>query len=320
MYDDYNETFNSHTYLKEEIVPGVFVQYSYSFLTKLNIILGYRADYNSKYGLFLTPRFHFKYSLTDNTTIRGSIGKGYRTPNIFAENIGLMASSRQIIITEELNAEEAWNYGSSITQKFEFNKNQSLTLAVDFYRTDFVNQVIVDVDANSSEVSFYNLKGKSYSNSFQSEVSAKIIKGFDISIAYRLNDVKVTMHDELIDKPLVSRHKGLITLSYATNYDKWMFDITNQFIGTIHLPNTLDNPIEYQLPDKSPAYYILHAQITRTFKHFQVYVGGENLTNFKQKNPILASDNPFGNYFDSSIIWGPIMGRTFYAGFRFYFK
>jgi len=320
MYDNLNEVLNENQYLKEEIVPGIFAQYTYSFLDKMNIIIGYRADYNSEYGLFLTPRAHFKYNILKNTTLRASAGKGYRTANIFAENISFLASSRQIIIKEKLKAEEAWNFGTSLVQKIEIDKNKSITMSIDYYRTDFVNQVIVDADANSREVSFYNLNGKSYSNSFQSEINIKLIKGLDITAAFRVNDVKVTMHNELMEKPLVNKHKGLLTVSYATAYRKWVFDVTNQFNGTSHLLNTSDNPVQYQLGEKSPTYYILHAQITRNFKRMELYLGAENLTNFMQENPIIAANEPFGEYFDSSIIWGPLMGRSFYAGFRFSIK
>jgi outer membrane receptor for ferrienterochelin and colicin len=320
IYDDFLEQLNGNQYLKTEIVPGLFTQYTYSYLNKINLILGYRADYNSVYGLFLTPRVHFKYSFTDNTTMRISGGKGFRTANVFAENIGLLASSREIIITEKLNAEEAWNFGTNLVQKFELRNKKAITISLDFYRTDFVNQIIVDADANAGEVSFYNLNGKSYSNSFQSEIYAELIKGFDITAAFRINDVKVTMHNELMEKPLVNKYKGLLTLSYATAYDKWVFDVTNQFIGTSQLPNTSDNPVQYQLHEKSKAYYILHAQITRNFKRLEIYLGAENLTNFMQHKPIVAADDPFGEYFDSSIIWGPLMGRTFYGGVRFSIK
>lgn len=317
MYDDFNENLNENNFLKEEIVPGAFAQYTFNYLDKLNIILGYRADYNSNYGLFLTPRAHFKYNIFENTTLRASAGKGYRTPNILSENIGYLASSRKMVFAEELNAEEAWNYGISLVQKIEFNKNKPVTISFDYYRTDFINQIIVDNDATAREVRFYNLDGKSYSNSFQADIYAEIFKGFDVNAAFRVNDVKTTMHNELIEKPLVSKYKGLLVLSYATAYSKWVFDVTNQFVGTSHLPSTIDNPSGYQLHEKSPAYYILHAQITRNFKKIEVYIGGENLTNFMQHNPIIAADEPFGEYFDSSIIWGPLMGRSFYAGMRF---
>ena len=320
MYDDYDEIYNTENFLKSEIVPGVFTQYTYKYHDKFSAILGFRADFNNMYGLLLTPRVHFKYNLNENTTIRGSAGKGYRSANIFAENIGFLASSRNLIIQEELQIEEGWNYGINFTKRINIWDGKLLTFNIDFYRTDFVNQIIADIDANVSEIRFYNLNGKSYSNSFQTDLMVELFDGFDITTGYRFNDVKLTMHDDFINKPLVARHKGLLTLSFATKYDKWIFDITNQFTGPSHLPNTSQNPVEYQLSSMSPSYYILHVQITRNFRLTEFYIGSENVTNYTQKNPIIAADDPFGNYFDTSIIWAPIVGRAIYVGFRLKIK
>ncbi len=320
LYDDFDEQFNGENFDREEIVPGVFAQYAYNYLDVFSAILGFRADYHNIYGMFLTPRFHFKYNITKNTTLRGSAGKGYRTANIFAENSGVLASSRQIIVEETLDAEEAWNYGSNITHKIKIFDDKIMTINLDYYRTDFVNQIVVDVEASSNEVRFYNLRGKSYSNSFQAEVMTELFDGFDITAAARYNDVKIDMHDQLIEKPLVNKYKGLLTLSYATKYDKWVFDVTNQFLGAVKLPSTSDNPAEYQLGENSKPYYILHAQLTRNFRKLEIYAGAENITNYKQKNPIIAADEPFGNYFDTSIIWAPLTGRTIYAGIRLKIK
>jgi hypothetical protein len=49
-------------------------------------------------------------------------------------------------------------------------------------------------------------------------------------------------------------------------------------------------------------------------------VGGENLSNYFQNMPILAADQPFGNYFDTSMLWGPLTGRMFYTGVRYFIK
>ena len=320
LYDNYAEQYNDYTLNREEIVPGVFSEYTYSFLDKFNMILGIRADFHNIYGTFFTPRIHLKYNLDDKTTIRASSGKGYRTANIFAENTALMASSRNFVFVEDLKQEQAWNHGINLTRKFKTWNNQQLTFNIDYYRTDFINQIIVDVDADFHEVRFYNLNGKSYSNSFQTEISTELFEGFDVTVAFRYNDVKVTIDEDLIEKPLSNKFKGLFVLSYATKYDKWVFDVTNQFIGQTRLPNTSDNPVEYQLSTYSPSYYVLHVQITRNFRRIEFYIGGENLTNYTQKQPIIAANEPFGNYFDASVVYAPLIGRTFYGGIRLKFK
>lgn len=317
QFDDYKEQFNDTVFKRTEHVPGVFGQYTYSIPEKFSLIAGLRYDHNSWFGHLVTPRLHFKWNVTDKTIVRGSAGRGYRSANVFAEHVGLMATSRSFVFEDKFDIEEAWNYGVNMAQDFRFLGPDVATFTVDFYRTDFMNRVVVDLDQNFNEVHFYNLKGRSFSNSLQTGLNFVPVKRLEIGLAYRFNDVYTTYNGELRKKPFVKTHKGLVTLSYATHNDKWQFDVTNQFVGKSRLPNTNDIPVNYSQREYSPRYYVLHAQITRQFKHFEVYAGGENLTGFKQPDPIIAANDPFGKYFDTSFVWGPILGRKIYLGLRY---
>jgi len=320
VYDDFQEFFNGDDYLRTEIVPGVFTQYTYVIPDKFSMIAGLRTDFHNLFGIFFTPRIHMKYNLNKNNTVRVSAGKGYRTANIFAENSGIFAGSRILITEEDFLQEEAWNYGINLSSNYRLSGKRKFNWSVDYYRTDFINQIIADINANAYEIRFYNLKGKSYSNSFQAEIGIEPIKRIDISAAFRINDVHVTMNNELIEKPYVNRYKALLTLSYASKFKKWMFDVTNQFNGSAALPDLSTKPDEFQIEDRSPVYYILHTQVTKRFKRIDIYAGSENLTNYKQENLIIDAKNPFGDNFDASIVWGPVSGRKFYAGIRVKFN
>jgi len=314
MYDDYDEMYADSSFSRVESVPGVFAQYTFTPSEKMNFIAGLRADHHSLYGTIITPRVHFKVNVLEHTVLRMSAGKGYRSPSILAENSGLLVSSRKLVFRESFRMEEAWNYGVNLTQEFKLGEKNSITATVDFYRTDFINQIITDLDESVNRVVFYNLDGKSYSNSFQADVTAKVSDRVELTAAYRLNDTHVTTAGELRERPLVTRHKGLFTASYATRFEKWKFDFTGQYNGSTRLPkgiHTLDHGTY------SPDYITIHSQVTRKFKHWDVYAGVENLTNFTQDNPVLGYDDPFGEGFDAGIIWGPVLGRMFYAGFRY---
>lgn len=316
QYDEYDEQTTGLSSNRSESVPGVFGQYTFEPTEKITAIAGVRADFNSLFGTFVTPRFHFRWQFLERTTLRASAGKGFRTASVISENTGYLASSRQFVILENLQAEEAWNYGVNLTREFRLAEERKATVTLDFYRTDFVNQVIADPDQDAQKIVFYNLQGTSYSNSLQAEVTVEPFKGFSTTAAFRINDVKITENNQLVEKAFVSKYKGLLTLSYTTRFDKWSFDVTSQFNGSQRLPSTQTNPAEYQRPDYSPDYVVLHAQITRRFKHFEVYAGSENLTGYTQHHPIIAANDPYGKYFDSSLIWGPLLGRMFYAGLR----
>lgn len=319
-YDDIAEKTQDTTLMLKEWLPGIFAQYSYTILKKLNIIAGVRVDYSSLKEILFTPRLHVKVDLTKSLVLRASGGRGYRNSTPFADNLGVMVSSRKIIFAENLKRESAWNYGTSLTQNIEINKDQKASISIDFFRTDFTNQVVLDLDNSPQKAIFYNLNGKSYSNSFQVDVAVQPIKRFDVGIAFRYNDVKTTIDGSLKEKPFVNKYKALLTLSYATKYEKWRFDFTMQYNGQSRIPSTQSNPLAYQLKNYSSGYFMLFGQITKKFKYIDIYAGVENITNYTQKEPILASDAPFGEYFDASLIWGPLVGRMFYGGLRFYIK
>ena len=322
-YDKYDEHLNDSAFQRVEHVPGAFVEYNFSDDHHWNVIAGFRADYNTYYHKMLyTPRLHVRFKTHDELTIRVSAGRGYRSPNVLAENSTMMASSRRIIfVGEKPKMEEAWNYGINITKGFDIGWRE-LTIQADFYRTDFVNQIVLDRDADAHQIRIYNLDGRSYSNSAQIEANCEIFKDFDLTLAFRYNDVKMTINDSLMEKPFVNRYKGLITMSYAPG--TWQFDLTTQFNGDSRVPNLSGNATavaHQQNIERSPFYVIMNAQVMKKFgKCWEVYIGGENLTNFKQKYPIISADNPTSEDFDASMVWGPLSGIRAYLGVRFQIK
>jgi len=304
---------------RNEIVPGAYLEYTWTPVDKLTLIGGIRADHHNTYGLFYTPRFHLRYKVTPTTNLRASVGKGYRTANILAENFSILASQRAIHIANNLKQEEAWNYGINLTQDFKLFEREA-QLDLEAYRTDFVSQVISDLDKSPSDVFFYNLDGKSYANSYMAQLTFEPVKRLSVMAAMRVSDVKTTINNELIQKPMVNAYKGIISLNYATKFEKWKFDLTTQFNGKARLPDTKNMPAALQRSEYSPSYIQVFAQVTRKFKYYEVYLGGENLTNFTQKDPVTEAFAPYHTHFDTSMVWGPLVGATAYAGFRYAIK
>lgn len=306
---------------EKETTPGAYAQYTYTLGTKLTAMAGVRFDHSSLYGNFFTPRFHVKYSPIDAISIRLSAGKGYRTVFALAEYNYLLSSGRNLNISKDLKQEEAWNYGLS-TAFYIPMFGKTLKLNAEYYYTDFKNQAVVDYESDKDLIAIYNLMGKSYSHTFQIDASYPLLKGLEITAAYRLNDVKCTYDygKTLKEKPLTSKYKALFTASYKTPLGLWQFDATVQLNGGGR------NPEPYQLADGSqswsPRFHSFEqvsAQITRWFRHWSIYVGGENLTGFKQKIPIYGAGNPWGSDFEPTLVWGPVEGRMFYAGVRVHF-
>lgn len=333
-YDDYNEQLTTSAlagdFSRIDRSVGAFFEYTYDNSSNFSFVAGIRADSHNNLGNFITPRFHLRYNPWKEATFRLSAGRGKRAANVIAENQQLLASSRQLHIIGGdggklygLNPEIAWNYGASFLQAFKiWGKNAELS--VDLYRTHFDNQVVVDLDHSPQQALFYNLNGKSFANSLQAEVSITPVKGLDFKAAYKYYDVQTQFTKGQLEKTLTPKHRWFANIAYETadthenNHSQWKFDVTFNWLGEQRLPTTATNPLAYRLSDYAPSFATLNAQITRVFsKTFEVYVGGENITNYKQANGILAADAPFGAYFDSTMQYAPAFGQMYYAGMRF---
>jgi outer membrane receptor for ferrienterochelin and colicin len=312
LYRNYNGD-----YKRIENIPGIFAENIMSFWNKkITWISGLRIDHHNQFGSTLTPRMLLKYDLSSKTVVRANIGTGWRTVNLFSENIGLLVSSRDIIFAEKLLPERALNYGINMVHKYEINK-QSGYLSADFYRTDFQNQIFPDYDSDSKSAIIKNFKGPSISNGFQLELNIKIAKRFDIKAGYNYLDVYRIEADKKILLPFNPKHRVLGAISFKPLSKKCNIDINVHWFDKQRLPNTSSNPIAFQRPDYSQAFTLYNAQFTYNLKSIELYIGCENIFNFRQLQPILSWQNPFGPYFDTSSVWGPTRGREIYSGVRF---
>lgn len=302
---------------RNEYVPGAYAQYTYKPTSNLTLLAGIRLDHHNEYGFFVTPRMHVKYEPAPWIQLRASAGKGYRSVNVLAENNNLLASSRirNLYIADNLDQEEAWNYGISMSNFIPIG-DKELGITTEFYQTDFRKQIVMDNETSAHGIYFYNLDGRSYARSFQVEATYPFFTGFEFRAAYRLNDIKMTYNGVLKEKAFTSRHKGLITASYQTANPakRWQFDYTLQINGGGRLPDP--DPSKPLWAATFKPYVINHMQVSKYFKSWSVYLGAENLFNFTQQNPIVDAENPFGDNFDATMIWGPVHGRTIYAGIR----
>lgn len=326
-YDHYNELVLFTDFSRTDNSIGAFFEYTFDNMDNFSLILGGRVDNHNRLGTFLTPRLHVRYAPWERAVIRFSSGRGKRSANIFAENQNLFASSRTFSIEDTngkiygLNPEIAWNYGFSFMQGF-YLFNRKADIGFDFYRTDFQNQAVVDLMQSPQEVLFYNLSGKSVANSLQIEFNYELAKHLNWRSAYKFYDTKTTYLSGTIQRPLQARHRFFANLGYETQLNdlkkQWKFDYTLNWIGQQLLPTTLSNPTEDQLPANSPSYFLMNAQITRVFSNtFEVYMGGENIGNFRQEKAIVGSENPFGPTFDASISYAPVFGQMIYMGLRY---
>ncbi len=299
----------------DDLSFGAFGQYTLVVPDRLTVIAGLRVDRNNHFGTFLTPRLHVKLTPTEHITLRLAAGKGYRTAALFAENNYLLASSRQWSFDREFAQERGWNFGASLTGYIDLF-GRELTLSAEYYRTQFDRQLVANYDLSPRLMRFDYVSGGSYSNTVQVEGKYQPFRGMEVTAAWRLNDARQTLNGEKHLRPLQSRYKGLVALSYATPLRKWQFDFNLQLNGGGRVPTTEGNPEQYLREGVFHSYQVYNAQVTKFFRTWSIYIGAENIGDYMQANPIIASDNPYSEYFDGTMVWGPIMGRSFHIGLR----
>ena len=313
---------------------GLYAEYTYSIRDKFSLVAGARGDYNSFYDkYYFTPRGHIKWNITRLLTLRASAGLGYRSTNLVTDNIGVLATGRPFAIDgyawngdydfhtlyRDFNRmEKALTVGGSLTQTFGLVKPEDATLSFDYFRTQFYNQVVADQEYSATEVMFYNTDGRSYTDTYQVDFNWTPVERLDIFATYRYTDSSMTLDRPdggrvQVERPLVSRYKALLNIQYATRFRRWTFDATAQLNGPMRLPSQTGDPTVTEL---SPKYPVFFAQVSRKIKKLDLYLGCENIGNYKQEHPILAADHPFSTAFNSSVVWGPLMGRKFYIGLR----
>jgi outer membrane receptor for ferrienterochelin and colicin len=325
-YDGYDELVLTENFNRIENSVGAFFEYNFDNLGDLNFTAGIRGDVHNRLGAFITPRFHLRYTPWDKSAFRISAGRGKRSANIFAENQSIFASARTLNIFGNggdiygLDPEIAWNYGISYSQGFNL-LGRKADFTVDFYRTDFDNQIVVDWE-NPSEVNFYNLEGESFSNNFQAEFNYNPFTHFDMRLAYKFYDVETSYLSGKKQTPLTPKHRFFANASFQTHQTakggNWKFDATFNYLGEQRFASTESYLNTIGLSEFSPSVSTLNAQVTKVFSpNFEIYVGGENITNVTQENPIVGSDNPFGTTFDTTYVYGPIFGSSYYAGLRY---
>ena len=318
QYDAYDERFNDSAFSRIERMPGVFAEYTRT-RARFTMVAGVRADFNSAFGEVVSPRIHVKYDLGPLTVLRLSTGHGFRSANPFVENSSALASSRNVVVQGPLGMERSWNFGASLLHKWKWF-GRKWALGLDVYRSEFTDQVVADLDRSPRTLAIYMLNGQSYANSILADLQVELSRTLQFKTSYRWYDVRTSFDGVLRERPFTPIHRGLVDLAYESRNDKWRFDIFTNLFGTARLPSTAENPERYRLGDRSPAYATVNLQLTHVLGPLELYIGGENLASATQDRQILASDDPFGPYFDASMIWGPTQGAMVYGGFRHSFK
>ena len=345
-YDRYDEDFRRLVSLQNIADKGttglanagVFGEYTYHYGDALSVIAGLRGDWfnhvsDGKSKFRVSPRLTLKYMPIEEIVLRANGGRGLRYSTPLVDNIGVFSTGKNFEGDyNEHILEDAWTFGGNVTYYLPFGAGNTY-LSVDYFRTQFAQQMVVDYEKGLNEIWFYALDGnRSYTDNLQVDFSVDPVERFNITLTARYTNAMIELEGKgLVEKPMTSRFKGVVNLQYATNLNKWIFDFTASLNGSCRVYDFMKNinedgtmtakpkdGVERMYKNgRTPVYPMLYAQVTRRFKGWDVYVGAENLTNFRQKNAIIGAANPLQPSFDASCVWGPLMGIKAHIGFRF---
>lgn len=313
--DDFEETFQDSSFARNEVMPGLFTEYTLQ-AGDVAVVAGVRADRNSWYGTVASPRLHAKWDIGPLTVARASVGHGFRSTNPLVENAAVLASSRRVVVENEPGLERAWTFGAGALHKFKWIERR-WAVGLDAYHTRFTTQLVADLDRSPQLLVFYMLDGPSYATSVLADVQVELSRTLDLKLSYRWYDVATTYDGVLRERPFTPPHRGLVDLAWASPNERWRADVSVNLFSRSRIPWTTANPEPYRFPRRSPAYATLHAQVTFIWRAWEFYLGGENLTSAGQTRQIIAPEDPYGPYFDASLIWGPTVGAMIYGGLRY---
>ena len=300
----------------DDKVVGAYGEYTYTLDEKISLVAGFRADYSSMFGWQVAPRASFKYSFSDQTILRLTGGRGFRTPEVVTDNLGVLSSGRELKIADNLQAEDAWTFGGNFTQYFRIGDRENNYFSFDYFRTSFNHKVVYDWDTDMDNVVVYDFRdatagtNRAYTDTYQFDLSLEPIERFTAIATFRYSNAKISMKDQgLVDAPMTSKYKAVLNLQYALPLNRWMFDATAQLNGPCTLPKFMGG-------GESEVYPMFFAQVTKKINLVDVYVGVENIFGYTQENPIMNAHDAFGKNFNAAMVWGPLMGRMVYAGMR----
>jgi len=322
------------------LCTGVYGEYSYVNSPDgegFSMILGQRIDVLRHYLPFYVPRLHLKYN-SGPWAFRGQASRSWRIPTLGAEYMGYMANNRTAVflgngggpIIETIEKSNTYGIGVNWSKDVLFKEMQWYA---DVFYTQFANKVVFDFDG-STDTLLIGSPGGAYPNIQERilyspySISAQVGGQYElfhrtmIKVSYRYQDVKqrdltafyasgaIEDYFRLEEVILNVPHLIYGGLSYSGRRGLG-FELNATYNSSQRLPT-----IGYA--KRSPAFTMLNAQFSKKGRAYgQIYVGFQNLLNVRQLNPIVGGDLPFDGNFDASIVWGPIMGRQVYAGWRY---
>ena len=329
--DDTTAFFNENIHL-----PGIFIQDEFKINEQNTLLLGLRYDYNSIHGSILTPRLNYKLSnLERSSTLRFSLGSGYRVAQVFTEDHAALTGARDIVFLDDLDPERSWNANINFVKKIYLKQGHILDFDASIFRTNFSNKIVPDYDFNPNQIIYDNLNGKSITQGASLNLNILFLNNLRINLGATYIDSFIKKDGLSVIPYLTERFQGVWKIQKNIYSSNLIIDVTGSVIGPMKLPllGELDPRDSF-----SPTFNIINIQLTKIWKNsYEFYGGIKNLLDFTPaKNSIARSfdpfdknvlfnqngqavsteSNPYALTFDPTYVFASNQGIRLFLGFR----
>lgn len=337
--DDTTATFNegsSSNMAEITNLPGFFIQDEIKINDLNTVLLGLRYDHNSIHGNIFTPRLNYKITNQDkSSTVRFSIGSGYRIAKVFTEDHAALTGARDVIFLNDLKPERSWNTNMNYVKKIYAKQGYILDFDASIFWTKFSNKIVPNYDINPNLIIYDNLNGRSITKGASINFNSLFNNGLRINIGATYIDSSIIEDGEEYTPYLTESFQGVWKIEKKFIKSKYKIDFTGNIIGKMRLPRlgSLDPRDEF-----SPVFSIINLQITKSLKNnYEFYGGVKNILNFTPaENSIARSfdpfdkkvlfdqngnatqtiENPYALTFDPSYVYASNQGIRYFIGMR----
>lgn len=258
---------------------GFFAQDDWQLFSKLSLQTGLRVDKHNVFGTFVLPRISLMTKPSEHFTIRWSVGTGYKTPNIFANQTpanSITSVSYWNLVPLDALIKPEHSVGSNIDVAFSTHIGEDFSIQLDqaFYYTNITNPVIAT--ATSNQTNRTRLTNATYDiNSIGTDTYLRMeYDEIEFYLGYNHTIAKRSGSGESAYLPFSPQDKFSLTLAYTIE-NKWRFGIESSFVGSQYL---YDN-------QRVKDYAFWAAAIERKFgSHLSLILNAENVLNVKQSD------------------------------------
>ncbi len=298
--------------------------------------MGLRYDYNSIHGNIFTPRFNYKASNKNkSSTIRFSLGSGYRIARVFTEDHAALTGAREVVFLENLNPERSWNININFVKNIYAKQGYILNFDTNLFWTEFSNKIVPDYDSDPNKIIYSNLNGKSINQGASINFNSLFNRGLRVNLGATYIDSSIFENGKKFIPYLTENFQGTWKIEKKFNKSQYKIDLNGNIIGKMRLPRLgpLDPRKEY-----SPIFSIINLQIAKSIKNnYELYGGVKNILNFTpskfsiarsfdpfDKNVIFDNEgnatqtieNPYALTFDPSYVYASNQGVRYFFGIR----